>query len=126
MGSPIIIVVDDQKFFCDTIETILKNKYEVHSFYSGKDAIKYLEGNPADMVLLDYVMPELTGYETMMRIRAINSVSKVPIIFLTAELNERMKTEMIDRGACDYICKPIDASVLKTCIEKHLPHNTGR
>ena len=120
MAGPIIIVVDDNQFFIDTIEAILQNTYELHSFLSGGDALKYMESNPADLVLLDYEMPGLTGYETMMKMRAASGAEKLPIIFITAETSERMKLEMIDRGATDYICKPIDSAHLKQCLSKYL------
>jgi CheY-like chemotaxis protein len=65
-------------------------------------------------------MPEMTGYEVLMAIQANHSLNKIPIIFLTGVINERMEEEMRDRGASDYIRKPIDMNTLKACIGKHL------
>ena len=120
MGKPIILVVDDQPFVCETVEIMLKNTYEVHTFTSGKEAMDYMSDKAVDLVLLDYEMPNMTGFEVLLGIRASRHNSKTPVIFLTAETNERMKMEMIERGAADYICKPIDSSVLHKSIKKQL------
>ena len=120
MEKPIVFIVDDQPFVCKTIETILKGKYETHSFTAGKDAAEASSKIAADIILLDYYMPELTGYEVLMAIRSSTLNSETPVIFITAETNERMKMEMIERGANDYICKPINSSDLHQRINKLL------
>lgn len=119
MSKPIVFVVDDQAFICDTVAAILKNTYEVRTFTSGKDAIAYMTDNKADVLLLDYEMPGMTGYEVLMGMR--NTINlDTPVIFLTAETNERMKIEMMERGASDYICKPINSALLTQGIQKQL------
>ena len=120
MGKPVILVVDDQIFICETIVALLENTYEVHAYTAGAEAIKYIKNNPVDLALLDYSMPTMSGYEVLMNIKSNPSTSKIPVIFLTAETNERMRMEMIDRGASDYIHKPVNAPVLHECIKKHL------
>ena len=120
MSRPVVFIVDDQPFICETIATILKNNYETRMFTSGNEAVQYMSENKADIVLLDYEMPNITGYEVLLFIRSNKLNGKVPVIFLTAETNERMRTEMLERGAADYICKPISAAVLNESIRKHL------
>ena len=125
MSKPIIVAVDDQPFICQMIETILKQKYDVRTFTSGSDAVDYLTENKVDFVLLDYYMPIKTGYEVLMDVRASMHNSKTPVVFITAETNERMKMKMVERGANDYICKPINSQDLINCIEKHLSPEPG-
>ena len=120
MSKPIVLVVDDQPFVCESVAIMLKNTYDVHSFTSGKEVMSFMSNRPADLVLLDYEMPNMTGYEVLLAIRANKHNSKTPVIFLTAETNERMKMEMIERGASDYICKPINSSALHQSIKKQL------
>ena len=122
MSQPIIVVVDDQSSVCDMIKMMLKDKYETIAFTSGAQAVKYLtSGHKADLVLLDYDMPDMTGYETLMHIRSEKRHNPdVPIIFVTAITNDRMESEMTARGANDYIRKPIQMRELHDCIEKHL------
>ena len=115
-----IVVVDDQPSVCREVTVFLKDSYTVHAFTAGKEALDYMAGNPVDLVLLDYEMPVMTGYEVLMNIRINKSTHKVPVIFLTGETNERMRQEMIGRGADDYLCKPVSSFDLRQCIEKHL------
>ena len=120
MSNPVIVVLDDQSFVCDLIKTMLKDKYTVQAFTSGETAIKYLASHPVDLVLLDYDMPNVTGYEVLMAIRSDKNICDTPIIFITGVTNARMEEEMIERGANDYIRKPIEMSTLHQCVEKYL------
>jgi response regulator RpfG family c-di-GMP phosphodiesterase len=122
MGKFKIVAVDDDPFICDTLAISLKGEYEINTFLSGKDTLAYLKDNVVDLILLDYEMPEMTGYEVLMGIHDSKNKqnNSVPVIFLTGVVNERMEVEMRARGASDYIRKPIDMAKLRECIEKHL------
>ena len=116
-----IVAVDDAPFVCETLESWLSVKYDIKTFLSGKEALNYLKDTPVDLILLDYDMPELTGYEVLMGIRGVNNVNhNKPVVFLTAVTNERMEVEMLERGANDYIRKPLDMTLLKDTISKYL------
>ena len=116
-----IMVVDDQASICTRVVGILKFDYTVLPFTSGREALNYLVNESVDLILLDYDMPEMTGYEMLLEIRTNRATKDVPVIFLTGMTNERMKQEMISRGATDYLCKPIETDELRECIKKHLP-----
>ena len=120
MAKPVVVVVDDQITICETIKSVLYGMYDVHTFTDGKEAMSYMHKNPVDMILLDYQMPGMTGYEVLMAVRSHKSTIQTPVIFLTAETNERMKMEMLERGASDYINKPIDSTALHSSIRKFL------
>ncbi|MCL2203311.1 MAG: response regulator [Defluviitaleaceae bacterium] len=120
MSKPVIAVVDDQSFICDMVSRILKDDYEVHTFTRGESMLKYMETRDVDLFLLDYDMPEKTGYECLLGIRSSKLNKAKPTVFLTAETNQRMREEMIGRGADDYLVKPLDAIKLRECIKKHL------
>ena len=126
MSQYSILVVDDQPSVCDQIRNLLKDKYAVQAFTSGTQAIKYMGANTADLALLDYDMPNMTGYETLMHLRSDKRHDEMPIIFVTAITNERMESEMMTRGASDYIRKPIKMIELQQCIEKHLTKTIQR
>ena len=115
-----IVIVDDQASICTRVVGILKFEYTVYPFTTGKEALGFIEDNPVDLVLLDYEMPEMTGYEVLLGIRTNRSTKDVPVVFLTGVTNDRMRQEMIGRGANDYLCKPIEADELKQCIKKNL------
>jgi len=120
MSKPNIMVVDDQPSVCREVAVFLNNDYTVHAFKSGQEALEYMSEHEVDLVLLDYDMPHMTGYEVLMAIRFNKSTNNTPVIFLTAETNERMRHEMMGRGANDYLCKPVSSSALRQCIKKHL------
>jgi len=115
-----IIVIDDQPSVCQAVVGILKFDYTVTPFTSGQEALDFMAVTPTDLVLLDYEMPGMTGYEVLIGIRTCQFSKKVPVVFLTGQTNERMKQEMMGRGANDYLTKPIDNDALKHCIIKNL------
>jgi len=118
--KPTVMVVDDQASICREVTEFLKWECDVAAFKSGPDAITYIHSNSPDLIILDYYMPEMTGFETLMAIRSNRATAKTPVIFLTTEINERMKTEMLERGAQDYLTKPINSGDLIDAVKKHL------
>ena len=120
MNKPVILVVDDQPPVCDLIKMMLGGEYVVRAFTSGSQVKDYLSNNTADLALLDYDMPNMTGYEVMMFIRSNKRSSQMPIIFVTAVQNIRMEMEMMERGANSYLRKPIQKDELIMRIEEQL------
>jgi len=120
MSNKSIIVVDDQPSVCAGVVGTLKFDYTVTPFTSGQDALDFMAESTVDLVLLDYEMPGMTGYEVLIGIRTSQNTKNVPVVFLTGQTNERMKQEMLARGANDYLTKPIDNDALKQCIKKHI------
>ena len=120
MGNPVIVTVDDQEFICGLVATILKDTYDVHTFTSGEKAIAFLSTHSVDLILLDYEMPEMTGYEVLMAIHADKRTANIPVVFLTGVTNARLEAEMLQRGASAYIRKPIVPSDLLRCINEVL------
>ena len=81
---------------------------------NGKVALEKLAENlDTDLVLMDIMMPEMDGYETMREIRKMESkISKVPILALTAKAMKGDRAKCIEAGASDYLAKPVDAEKL--------------
>ncbi|MBQ6934801.1 MAG: response regulator transcription factor [Clostridia bacterium] len=109
-----ILVVDDEKLLVKGLKFNLENDgYEVDGAYDGREALVLFEKNKYDLVLLDLMLPEISGLEVC---RAIREKSNVPVIMVTA------KTEGIDKligfeyGADDYVTKPYDILELKARI----------
>jgi putative two-component system response regulator len=65
-------------------------------------------------------MPGMTGYEVLMSIRTNKKLSKIPVIFLTGVTNDRMQQEMMERGASDFLRKPLDIALLRKHMDKLL------
>lgn len=101
-----ILVVDDDQDINRLISTILKKKgYDVTSAYSGTEAELLINMNTYDLVILDLMLPGLTGEEVIERLR---KVSNIPVIVLSAKGAMEDKVEVLNLGADDYITKPFE------------------
>jgi putative two-component system response regulator len=116
-----IFLVDDDEIHLTILENILKDKYEVIAAKSGKDALEYmLSGVVPNLILLDILMPNLDGWETFNRLRAISFLQDVPIVFLTSVSESAEVEHAQEIGAADYITKPYNKDDLLDRIEKIL------
>ncbi|MCF8261531.1 MAG: response regulator [Melioribacteraceae bacterium] len=104
-----ILVVDDQESNTFFIEKIL-NRYGYNTFpaHSGKDAIKFVEDECPDLVLLDVMMPDLSGIEVCEVLSQNHLAQNIPIILVTALVQPTDLKQGFDAGAYDYIKKPFD------------------
>ncbi len=102
-----ILVVDDDPDQLAQIKGNLIEFYDVTAVRSGFDALKFLENHEVDLMLLDYVMPELDGAEVLFRIRTTRALSQLPVIFLTG-MTERdvVIRTLVELRPQGYIVKP--------------------
>lgn len=100
-----ILVVDDEKEIAELIEIhLMSQDYNVTKAKNGVEALKFLDENHFDLVLLDVMMPKMDGKETLKRIR---EKFNIPVIMVTAKTSEKDKVEGLTLGADDYVTKPI-------------------
>ena len=114
-----ILLVDDDEIQLITAEAMLMTEYEIFTAKSGKEAIEhFLYGRIPDLVLLDIMMPNMDGWETYNRLKALTSLKDVPIAFLTSvnEVSEKNRAHEI--GLVDYITKPYDQESLLARVKK--------
>ena len=116
-----ILVVEDEVSFSDPLSYLLtKEGYEVAVAETGPDAITAFEGQGADLVLLDLMLPGLSGVDVC---RAIRQRSNVPVIMLTAKDEEIDKVVGLEIGADDYVTKPYSSRELlariKAVLRRH-------
>ena len=104
MKKPVVLVVDDEPQILRVMRASLPIRgYEVLTASSGEEALNQLSKQVPDLVILDLVMPEMSGLEVCRRVREFSSV---PIIVLSAKGSESDKVSALDLGADDYVTKP--------------------
>ena len=117
-----ILVVDDEKLLVKGIKFNLENDgYEVAAAYDGEEAVELAKTGDFDLIILDIMMPKLTGLEACMQIREI---SNVPIIMLTAKGEDMDKLIGFEQGTDDYLTKPFNILELKARIRALLRRST--
>lgn len=122
-----ILVVDDVKMNLKVVEGLLKDsKIAVESVTSGKQALDCVQRNRYDVILLDHMMPEMDGVETMrlMRLLPGNLNKSTPIIMLTANAIIGAREFYLKEGFSDYLSKPVRESDLIAHLKKYLPKDS--
>ena len=118
-----ILVVEDESSFSEALEFLLgKEGFSVVTAATGSEALKKFDQGGIDLVLLDLMLPEISGTEVCRQIRA---KSKIPIIMLTAKDSEVDKVVGLEIGADDYVTKPYSARELVARINAVLRRNGG-
>jgi DNA-binding response OmpR family regulator len=119
-----VLVVDDDATVREVVATYLRaNHHDVFEAADGESAIKAMETNPSDLLVLDLMLPGLGGLEVCRRIRQI---SEVPIIMLTALGSETDRVVGLQLGADDYVTKPFSPRELALRVESVLRRTSGR
>ena len=119
-----ILIVDDQDANLDMLgRRLSRSGYIVETANSGRAAISRIRESAVDLVLLDQMMPIMNGTEVLAEVRETLSPQQLPIIMVTAVSDGKAVVEALDRGANDYVTKPIDFPVVLARIRAQL---TGR
>lgn len=105
-----ILIVDDEVKICEFIKACLESQnYLTDVAYTGKDALNLYESNSYDLIILDRMLPDLSGEEIC---RYIRLHSGIPIIMLTAKIEDEDRIEGFELGCDDYVCKPFNVMEL--------------
>ena len=121
MNKPIILIVDDEEANLQLIGKILQNlDVDITLASSGKEALKLLESLVPDLIILDIIMPSMSGFDVCRKIKSRKSTSEVPIIFLSAKADSEDIIKGFDIGARDYITKPFIKEELVARVETQL------
>jgi len=114
-----ILLVDDNEVQLSVSEVQLNKEYEVTTAKSGKEALDYLfHGHVPDLIMLDILMPDMDGWETFGRLRAISKLHEVPILFMSSINDEKEISRAYDMGAVDFIIKPCNNTELLERVKK--------
>ena len=118
-----VLIVEDEISFSDALAYLLKKEsYEVEVAVNGAEAIERFQSFNPDLILLDLMIPEVSGTEVC---RVIRSTSQVPIIMLTAKDSEIDKVVGLELGADDYVTKPYSSRELLARMKAVMRRNSG-
>lgn len=122
----VILVVDDNEMNRDLLSRRLTKKgFEVALAESGEAALAWLEANACDLVLLDIMMPGMSGMDVLDRLRETRSVSELPVIMATAKGEQADIVDALRRGANDYVTKPLEFPVVLARVQTQLELKTA-
>lgn len=115
-----VLVVDDFATMRKIIKNVLKqlNIETVAEAENGKKALEILKNERIDLIICDWIMPEMTGIEFLKVCKGDENTKKIPFIMVTAEAQKSSVIEAIKSGADNYIVKPFTPEKLKEAIEK--------
>ena len=116
-----LLVVDDEPLNRDMLSRRLERRgYRVVLAEGGEQALELIRQDPFDLILLDHMMPGLSGLETLRLLRETRSAAELPVIMVTAKSQSEAIVEALSLGANDYVTKPIDFPVVLARIRNHL------
>ena len=117
MSKRQILIVEDEKPIRDMVYFALNNDgFEIIEAVDGREATEVLAQNKPDLILMDWMLPDVSGLELVRRIKRDEVTSEIPVIMLTAKTEERDKVEGLNSGADDYITKPFSVKELSARI----------
>jgi len=115
-----LLVVDDEPTNLKVLNNILSGTYKLTFAKSGVETLRLVKKEKPDLILLDVMMPEMTGYEVCEILKKSTEYKSIPIIFVTALNDATDEAKGLNLGAVDYISKPITPAVVKARVKTHL------
>jgi diguanylate cyclase (GGDEF)-like protein len=115
-----ILVVDDEKMNIIALAHFLKPQYEVIVAVDGASALEAAEKHLPDIILLDIIMPDMNGFDVLVKLKNSAATMNIPVIFLTGLSNAGDEEKGLSLGAVDYITKPFNQSVVKARIKTQI------
>lgn len=127
LKRPTVLVVDDTPDNLNLMFALLKDTYVVKGANNGERALKVARGEaPPDLILLDIMMPGMSGHEVCRELKRDPSTRDIPVIFLTALSDTQDEKLGFELGAVDYITKPISPPIVMARIKTHLENKAAR
>jgi putative two-component system response regulator len=117
---PKLLIVDDEPTNLQILRQVLHEDYRLLFARDGEKALQLASEERPNLILLDVMMPGLTGLETCLRLKATPTTQAIPVIFVTALGDASDESAGFDAGAVDYITKPISPAVVRARVRTHL------
>ena len=118
--QPSLLLVDDEPANLRVMKQILQQDYHLIFAKSGSEALRLTTEKKPNLILLDIMMPDMTGIEVCKQLKDNTKTASIPVIFVTALSDEADEALGFEVGAVDYISKPVSAPIMKARIRTHL------
>lgn len=116
-----ILVIDDKPAIGQLLSLYLNAEYDFKIFEEANTAYNWLvEGAPVDLLISDYSMPEMNGYDFLLLLKQNELLKNIPVIFLSGEDSSALRIKLMEAGAHDFVLKPFNPLELKLRIRKIL------
>jgi PleD family two-component response regulator len=115
-----ILVIDDEKMNILSLAHILKSKYNLIVAADGKNGLEVAKKHIPDLILLDIIMPDLSGFEVIKKLKEDSDTKNIPVIFLSGLANTEDIDKGMELGAVDFITKPFNSLLVKAKIESQI------
>ncbi|HEX3861414.1 MAG TPA: two-component system response regulator [Stellaceae bacterium] len=118
---PLVLVVDDAPANLMALSQALADQCRVRAARDGRSALQIASADPApDLILLDIVMPDMSGFEVCRRLKNNPATAAIPVIFLTSRSESEDEEHGFELGAVDYVSKPISPPLVRARVQNHL------
>jgi len=117
--KPSVLIVDDSPANLTLLGSLLHTTYTVKAVNHGSQALQVANDDPPDLILLDIMMPDISGYEVCRQLKANLHTREIPVIFLTSKSDAESEEIGMALGAVDYITRPINPGILLSRVRAH-------
>jgi len=118
--QPKILIVDDEPLNLKVLKQVLQDDYRLSFAKNGADALELITKEKPGLILLDVMMPGMTGFEVCRQLKSNPQTNTIPVIFVTALAEEADESEGFAAGGVDYINKPISPALVRARVKTHL------
>lgn len=116
----LVLIIDDQKTNLKILGDILRQDTDIMLAQSAEQGFRKAEAYQPDLILLDVLMPDISGFELIKKLKHNSQTSSIPVIFITALNDSSHEEQGLRLGACDYIYKPFHAAIVQARVRLHL------
>jgi diguanylate cyclase (GGDEF)-like protein len=115
-----ILIVDDEISNIWILESALKSYYTLYTAHDGRSALEMAKKHLPDLILLDVIMPDISGYEVLAELKKTAATMGIPVIFITGLSTVEEEEKGFLLGAVDYITKPFNSTIVRVRVRQHL------
>jgi diguanylate cyclase (GGDEF)-like protein len=125
VAQPVILAIDDDPSSLQTLGALLQDRFDVRMTSSGEDALELAPQLRPDLVLLDVMLPGIDGFETCRRLKQVDGMENVPVLFITGLNMPEDEVKCFDAGGADFVSKPFHSTVLRARVTTHVRLKQG-